>query len=745
MTTLCRSLLAPLRLFLRQSLAVQVLEGLLAGLVVGLWLPPSVTQLLAPVGEGFLRLFQMPVLPFLSLSLIAGVGRLELSQAGRLLGRAALVLLLLWLLALLAVLLLPLGFPAWQDASLFRPSLLEAPKQLNLLELFIPVNPFEAFATTQIPAVVLFSLCLGIALIGVPARQNLISILDRLSDGLLAISAFVARFTPIGVFAILAGTTAQVSAAEIPRLGIYLFLQGGIVLLFTLVVLPQLIAACTPIGAGRLLRCFRTPLTIAFATANLFVVLPLLVEQGKRLIVEARIERRGGQTEAMPQSNRRAMEAELEAEVELPVEVLTPLALVFPDMGRLLSLAFVPFAGWLNGNPMPLSGVPEFLMTGLASSFLEGVMAMTFLLNRLGLPTDLVQLYIAIDQLAIARMGTLLACMSVISLVILATWLSLEHTWPSPRQLLTPGLTLLSLPLFIGAARLAFNRLPPPGQPLRRELETRPFLRARGPAVLVDAKAPALEQPGRWEAIQRRGAIRFCTQTNDVPMAFRNASGALVGADVELALLFAEQMNLKAGFLPLGSGSGGSGGGSGEQALRNGRCDMTIALKAPAPDQASALRFSTVQEVYGVSLLLHGERLRNARTWAELRQLRELRVGLPSASPFLLQWTQHLLPNASIHPQQPLRALVRSLQSGRVDAVLIAAQKGAAWTVLEPDLTLLVPQPAHQLPAARAFPRQASGLPEVWDLWIRYANADQLPEQLFRHWVEGLPAAGARS
>lgn len=110
------------------------------------------------------------------------------------------MLLLLWLLALLAVLLLPLGFPAWQDASLFRPSLLEAPKQLNLLELFIPVNPFEAFATTQIPAVVLFSLCLGIALIGVPARQNLISILDRLSDGLLAISAFVARFTPIGVF-----------------------------------------------------------------------------------------------------------------------------------------------------------------------------------------------------------------------------------------------------------------------------------------------------------------------------------------------------------------------------------------------------------------------------------------------------------------------------------------------------------------------------------------------------------------
>jgi hypothetical protein len=63
-------------------------------------------------------------------------------------------------------------------------------------------------------------------------------------------------------------------------------------------------------------------------------------------------------------------------------------------------------------------------------------------------------------------------------------------------------------------------------------------------------------------------------------MAFLNDTGALVGADVELA-------------------------------LRTGRCDMTIALKAAAPDQASALRFSTVQEVYGVSLLLHGEQLRS--------------------------------------------------------------------------------------------------------------------------------------
>ena len=75
----------PLRWFVKQNLAIQIFEGLLLGLAAGQLLPHSIVSLLAPIGDGFLRLFQMPVLPFLSLSLIAGVGRLNMDQAGRLL------------------------------------------------------------------------------------------------------------------------------------------------------------------------------------------------------------------------------------------------------------------------------------------------------------------------------------------------------------------------------------------------------------------------------------------------------------------------------------------------------------------------------------------------------------------------------------------------------------------------------------------------------------------------------------
>ena len=104
-----------------------------------------------------------------------------------------------------------------------------------------------------------------------------------------------------------------------------------------------------------------------------------------------------------------------------------------------------------------------------------------------------------------------------------------------------------------------------------------------------------------------------------------------------------------------------------------------------------------------------------------------------------MAWHPHLwhpTTQVALHPEplrvRAARGCLLNLEDGRelIDAI------SSWWVTLH----------GHGEPSiAAAIARQASGLPEVWDLWIRYANADQLPEQLFRHWVEGLPAAGARS
>ena len=83
------------------------------------------------------------VLPYVAVSLIACLGGMTLSDAGRLATRTGLVLLVTWVIAISIVMVIGLGFPDWEKASFFSSSALEAPVQIQFVELYIPANPFN--------------------------------------------------------------------------------------------------------------------------------------------------------------------------------------------------------------------------------------------------------------------------------------------------------------------------------------------------------------------------------------------------------------------------------------------------------------------------------------------------------------------------------------------------------------------------------------------------------------------------
>ena len=49
------------------------------------------------------------------------------------------------------------------------------PEEINFLTLFIPANPFNSFANNVVPAVVVFSVAVGLALIGIEQKQGLLT------------------------------------------------------------------------------------------------------------------------------------------------------------------------------------------------------------------------------------------------------------------------------------------------------------------------------------------------------------------------------------------------------------------------------------------------------------------------------------------------------------------------------------------------------------------------------------------
>ena len=94
------------------------------------------------------------------------------------------LVLLLWAIAIVMVLLIPLAYPKLVSASFFSTSLIEPPKTFDFLGLFSPANPFNSLVDNKVPAVVVFCMLTGISIISINNKQEFLRLVDLLSKSM---------------------------------------------------------------------------------------------------------------------------------------------------------------------------------------------------------------------------------------------------------------------------------------------------------------------------------------------------------------------------------------------------------------------------------------------------------------------------------------------------------------------------------------------------------------------------------
>ena len=139
-------------------------------------------------------------------------------------------------------------------------------------------------ANNIVPAVVLFSIAVGLALMGIESKGSLIADFDILEEALKRVTKFVARLTPLGIFAIAASTAGTMNMDQLSRLQVYIIADIMAALLMTFGVLPVLIMLLTPLGYREIVWSTKDALLMAFATDNLLIVIPMLTDHGKELL-----------------------------------------------------------------------------------------------------------------------------------------------------------------------------------------------------------------------------------------------------------------------------------------------------------------------------------------------------------------------------------------------------------------------------------------------------------------------------
>lgn len=348
------------------------------------------------IGDIFLHAINMIVIPLVFLSTVLGISTMTDSKS---MGRIAVKTFLYFIVtavlaAVVGVIVTDVLRPGYGthkaevDAGeiLKTAQATESSTLMDKIVDIVPSNIFEAFSSGNILPIIFFSLLLGYFITKIHAnRQTTINnVFESFNDAIMALTKFIIRFAPLGIFAIVMVLVGK-QASDIGALKecfrnfaffvivvwISLIVMGGIVL-------PIMVGLMAKVSPIKHLKQIYSALMVAFSTSSSYSALPLIISDAK---------------EKMGVSNNIA-------------SFTVPLGITFNKIGTIVyecvAVIFVAQAVGMDltaAQQVSLIGASIVTVLGAPSVPMAGVITLAVLLAAMGLPTDYIGMFMAIDIL----------------------------------------------------------------------------------------------------------------------------------------------------------------------------------------------------------------------------------------------------------------------------------------------------------------------------------------------------------
>ncbi|MED1780423.1 cation:dicarboxylase symporter family transporter [Brevibacillus fortis] len=282
----------------RFGLAMQIVVGLILGILVGalFYGNPAVATYLQPIGDIFLRLIKMIVVPIVVATLIVGVAGVgDMKKLGKIGGKTILYFEIVTTIAIIVGLL---------AANIFQPGVgvdrtvltktdihkyvdtAETTQSHGMVETFVnivPTNVFDALARGDMLAIIFFSVLfgLGVAAAGEKGRPVL-NFFNGVADAMFWVVNTIMRFAPFGVFALIGVTVSKFGLSSLIPLGKLVILVHFAMLFFIMVVLG-IIARISGVKITSILRVLKDELLLAYSTSSSETVLPRIMVKMEKM------------------------------------------------------------------------------------------------------------------------------------------------------------------------------------------------------------------------------------------------------------------------------------------------------------------------------------------------------------------------------------------------------------------------------------------------------------------------------
>jgi len=381
---------------MKMNLHTKILLGLILGIPVGLLLGPRAV-FLKPIGDIFIRLIRMIVVPLVFASLLVGTASLG---DVRKLGRIGIKTIAYYLCttAVAITIGLVIGNLVQPGSTLdkstrdrlltsYREQAVERieiaknkPSIMETLIKIVPSNPMESLAEANMLQIIFFALLLGISITLLPEARGkpLLEFFDSISEAMIKMVHIVMKFAPIGVLALIAvvigkfGTEILVSLLKYAS-AVIVGLAVHMTIVYSTAV--RTFAHMSPI---KFFRGIRQAQLIAFSTSSSNATLPVTME---------------------------CAEENLGVSEEVSSFVLPLGATINMDGTALYQGVAAVFIAQVYGLNLTLTDeITIVLMATLASIGAAGVpgigvITLTMVLETLGLPLEGIALILGVDRI----------------------------------------------------------------------------------------------------------------------------------------------------------------------------------------------------------------------------------------------------------------------------------------------------------------------------------------------------------
>ena len=272
------------------NLAWQMMIGLAVGVLVGAIVDSQfATTWLQPLGQLFIRLIRMVVVPLVIATIIAGAA--GISDTSKL-GRVALKVLIIYAITTAIAVAFGLIFAEWIHPGMgldfskegLKVKDVVAPPLVQTLLNIVPINPMEAMAKGSMLQLIFFAVIFGFGLSSLGERgKPVLRFFEIVGDTMIRVTHMVMLYAPIGVFGLISYTVSRHGLQVLLPLGALILSAFLATVVFVIVCLLPMVRFIGGIKIKDFIKGVFEPWLVAFTTCSSAAALPTNLDAARKL------------------------------------------------------------------------------------------------------------------------------------------------------------------------------------------------------------------------------------------------------------------------------------------------------------------------------------------------------------------------------------------------------------------------------------------------------------------------------